>query len=233
MLAAIHIAWPDLEIDTLTVGLLLIASLPWLRPNIKSIELPGSYKVEVQELKKEVEERIQEQARKGRELTMHVGEEEHKRQELVQRMEQVEERVDNFVFTGGAIHLEEMSVADSILRISTQLLFRLALRFVDEFPPPPTIMASADFSPSLSRAPRIRRDNFPLTLAAFTWDCFDPLWTLLSHASSSHIPCLSTRFLFIESRLCAPASFPRSLALTQLPSASGSSGQRPQRTFTS
>ena len=95
-----------------------------------------------------------------------------------------------------------MSVADVILRLSTQLLYRSALRLVGGFPHPPTTMASADFCPSLDRSPRIRCDNFPLTLAAFTWDCFDPFWTSLSLASLSGIPCLFTQFLFIKSRFC-------------------------------
>jgi len=141
----------------------------------------------------------------------------------------------------------QMSVTVVILRLSVQLLVRSALCPVDSFhyPPwvvvtPPTTTASADFCPLQSRPPRIRYGFFPLTLAAFTWDYSDPFWTSLSLASLSGIPCLSTRFLFIESRactepgrsVCAPASFPRSLALAQLPSASGSSSQRPQETFT-
>jgi len=98
---------------------------------------------------------------------------------------------------------------------------------------PSTSMASADFCPpERDRSPRIRCDNLPLTLAAFTYGCFDPFWTSLSHASSSGTLCLPTQFLFIQSRFCSPASSPRSLTLTQLLSASGSSSQRPQETFT-
>ncbi len=122
----------------------------------------------------------------------------------------------------------QMSAAEVILRLSVQLLVRSALRPVDSFhyPPwvvvtPPTTTASADFCPA-DRPPRIRYGIFPLTLAAFTCDYSDPFGTSLSYASSSGIPCLVTRFLFIESRFCSPASSPRSLALTQLPSASGS-----------
>jgi hypothetical protein len=133
----------------------------------------------------------------------------------------------------------QLSVAVAILRLSVQLLVRSALRPVGSFHyspwvvvTPPTTTASADFCLLPGRPPRIRFGFFPLTLAAFTWDYSDPFWTLLSVASLSGIPCLSTRFLFIESRFCSPASFPRSLALSQLPSASGSSGQRPQETFT-
>jgi len=87
-------------------------------------------------------------------------------------------------------------------------------------------------SPS-DRPPRIRCDCFPLILAAFTQSCFDPFWTSLSLASSSRTPRLFTQFLSIQSRFCSPASSPHSLTLMQLPSAGGSSGQRPQWSFTS
>ena len=40
-----------------------------------------------------------------------------------------------------------MSAADAILLLSAQLLSRSALRPVDEFPHPPTTMASADSCP--------------------------------------------------------------------------------------
>ena len=99
---------------------------------------------------------------------------------------------------------------------------------------PPTTSASADFClpRKVDRSPRIRYDSLPLSLAASTWSRSDPLGASLSLASLPGAPRLPTQFLFIESRFCAPASSPRSLTRTQLPSASGSSDQRPQRTFT-
>jgi len=123
---------------------------------------------------------------------------------------------------------------------SAHLLNRLALRPVAEFPQPPwmvvtpsTTMASADFCPpERDRSPRIRCDRFPLILAAFTQSCFDPFWTSLSVASSSRTPRLFTQFLSIQSRFCSPASSPRLFAQSQLPSASGSAGHRPQETST-
>ena len=46
-----HILWPSLAIDSITLGLLAIAVLPWLAPLVKSIELPGGLKIELQDLK--------------------------------------------------------------------------------------------------------------------------------------------------------------------------------------
>jgi hypothetical protein len=51
-LALAHLIWPDLSIDAITLALIVIAILPWLAPLIKSLELPGGWKVEFQELQK-------------------------------------------------------------------------------------------------------------------------------------------------------------------------------------
>lgn len=48
--ALIHILFPSLEIDGITVTLLAIAVIPWLGPLFKTIELPGGLKVEYQDL---------------------------------------------------------------------------------------------------------------------------------------------------------------------------------------
>jgi hypothetical protein len=92
-------------------------------------------------------------------------------------------------------------VLAATLLLSAQLLNRSALRPVARFPWPPwmvvtpsTTSASADFCPQNGRPPRIRCDDFPLTLAAFTYGCFDPFWTLLSLASSSRTLCLVRSF---------------------------------------
>jgi hypothetical protein len=46
---------PNLVIDGITIGLILLALIPWLAPIIKSIEITGIGKVELQDLKNEVE----------------------------------------------------------------------------------------------------------------------------------------------------------------------------------
>ena len=50
ILAFLHMIYPNLSIDMITLALVLIAILPWLQPLIKSVELPGGFKVEMQEL---------------------------------------------------------------------------------------------------------------------------------------------------------------------------------------
>jgi len=55
ILALIHIFKPDLKVDSITLGLLVVAVLPWLAPIFKSVELPGGMKFELQEFKEIVE----------------------------------------------------------------------------------------------------------------------------------------------------------------------------------
>lgn len=52
LLALAHIIWPQLAIDAEALALIVIAILPWLAPLVKSLELPGGWKVEFQELQK-------------------------------------------------------------------------------------------------------------------------------------------------------------------------------------
>lgn len=54
--ATVHIRWPEIKIDVITLGLLILACLPWLAPLIKSIEIPGVGKFELQEIKRQAEE---------------------------------------------------------------------------------------------------------------------------------------------------------------------------------
>ncbi|MGD8455379.1 MAG: hypothetical protein PVF83_03255 [Anaerolineales bacterium] len=48
----VHLAWPTLAIDGITLALLLMAIIPWLAPMFKSLEFPGGWKVEFQDLQK-------------------------------------------------------------------------------------------------------------------------------------------------------------------------------------
>jgi len=52
LLALAHIIWPQLAIDAVALALIVIAILPWLAPLVKSLELPGGWKVEFHELQK-------------------------------------------------------------------------------------------------------------------------------------------------------------------------------------
>ena len=50
VLIVVHIVWPSLAIDATTVALLLVMLLPWILPYVRSVELPGGTKIELQPL---------------------------------------------------------------------------------------------------------------------------------------------------------------------------------------
>jgi hypothetical protein len=52
IVAIIHLVWPSLTIDAITITLLVISIFPWLQPLIKSFELPGGWKIEFQDIQK-------------------------------------------------------------------------------------------------------------------------------------------------------------------------------------
>lgn len=52
LIALAHIVWPSLTIDAITVTLIFIALVPWLAPLFKSLELPGGWKIEFQDLER-------------------------------------------------------------------------------------------------------------------------------------------------------------------------------------
>jgi hypothetical protein len=50
-----HVVFPGVEIDLVTVVLLMLGIVPWLAPVIKSLELPGGFKIELQDVKSATE----------------------------------------------------------------------------------------------------------------------------------------------------------------------------------
>lgn len=52
LIIVVHIIWPSLKIDAINLTLIIVATIPWLAPLFKSLELPGGLKFEFQELKR-------------------------------------------------------------------------------------------------------------------------------------------------------------------------------------
>ena len=50
-----HLTWPDIKIDTITIGLFVVALLPWFTLFLESAELPGGWKFKFREIQKEQE----------------------------------------------------------------------------------------------------------------------------------------------------------------------------------
>ena len=51
-IALVHVVFPGLAIDAVALVLVVVAVVPWLAPLFKSLQLPGGWKVEFQELQK-------------------------------------------------------------------------------------------------------------------------------------------------------------------------------------
>lgn len=52
LIATIHIIFPKINIDLITVVLIAFSIIPWVEPLFKSVELPGGIKLEFQDLQK-------------------------------------------------------------------------------------------------------------------------------------------------------------------------------------
>jgi hypothetical protein len=51
----LHVAFPHVVVDGVSVTLILVSIVPWLPPLFKSLELPGRVKLEFQEVEKVVQ----------------------------------------------------------------------------------------------------------------------------------------------------------------------------------
>lgn len=49
--AMMHLIFPKITIDMTTISLLLLSFVPWILPLLKSLELPGGIKIELQDVK--------------------------------------------------------------------------------------------------------------------------------------------------------------------------------------
>ena len=54
-LAILHVFFDGVTIDGIAIILLVLASLPWMFPYLKSLELPGGVKIELKDIQKAVE----------------------------------------------------------------------------------------------------------------------------------------------------------------------------------
>ncbi len=55
VVAGVHV-FSSIKIDAITLALLMVAALPWLQSIFKSVELPGGFKLELQQLQEEVKD---------------------------------------------------------------------------------------------------------------------------------------------------------------------------------
>lgn len=115
-IALLHVLLPTVEIDAITIALLILALLPWIGPIFKSIELPGGIKLELREemrqLKSEVSEKLEI--------------EEKKRSEIDERIRQIE-----IAFRGQDIGQAQKSEIESALKAFDAYLRSLGADYGD------------------------------------------------------------------------------------------------------
>ena len=59
VLIVLRFRWPDLKIDAVTLGLLIVALLPWFFSFLESAEFPGGWKVKFRELRGVIQQQEQ------------------------------------------------------------------------------------------------------------------------------------------------------------------------------
>ena len=59
VLLVLHLLRPEWKIDAVTLGLLVVALLPWLFSFVESLEFPGGWKVDFRELERRIEHQDQ------------------------------------------------------------------------------------------------------------------------------------------------------------------------------
>jgi hypothetical protein len=95
-----HIAWPQLKIDAITVTLVFIAIAPWAAPLLKSLELPGGWKFQFQDLL-----RVEEKANRAGLLTESNG-----TQEMEYSFQYITEKDPKLALAGLRIEIEKRLV---------------------------------------------------------------------------------------------------------------------------
>lgn len=90
-LAILHLLFPKINIDLITVSLLALAIIPWVETLFKSVELPGGLKLEFQELRKLEEEAQKVGLISSEDVKKEPGEEEAGKRLFVELAEQNQE----------------------------------------------------------------------------------------------------------------------------------------------
>lgn len=104
-LVVLHLIWPGLGIDAVTIALMLLAAAPWLLPHLKSMELPGGVKIELKDVKEATALVIE-----GAKATPVPAEVQREAKDLERQLEMlrgVGERDSNLMLVGFRIEVEK------------------------------------------------------------------------------------------------------------------------------
>lgn len=103
VLVVLHMVFPNLGIDAITVALVVLGALPWLLPFLKSLELPGGVKVELVDAKAATEKIIMESIPAAADASVVTMDD---AQNVVETLRHVAGRDPNLALVGFRIELE-------------------------------------------------------------------------------------------------------------------------------
>ncbi len=101
-IAVLHLKYPLLRIDFVTVCLLAFAILPWFQSLFKAVELPGGFKLEFQDLK-----RIEEEAKSAGIIDSQPKDEAQSHQKAPYSFQLIDPRNQTLALVGFRVELEQ------------------------------------------------------------------------------------------------------------------------------
>lgn len=106
--AGLHIAFPAVAIDYVTLLLLIAAILPWFAPLIKSLEVPGGFKIELQDVKTATDKvSAGAKEREGPEAVAHTPSVSVEEESAIERLRALAHSDPNLALVGLRIEIEK------------------------------------------------------------------------------------------------------------------------------
>ena len=112
VLATLHLLFPEFSVDAVTLILVAVAVLPWVMPLGKSLELPGGFKIELQDVKEATEKVVHGSLKVSVSEAVAVKESTNgtvltPNQQVVERLKEVAANDGNLALVGAGIELEK------------------------------------------------------------------------------------------------------------------------------
>lgn len=109
VVAVAHLVFPQISIDLITLALLVAGIAPWLAPVVKSVEMPGGFKIELQDVK-QATDKVSAGAVEGGVSAPSSGvaaDRLQKEEAAVQQLRSISEQDPNLALVGLRIELEK------------------------------------------------------------------------------------------------------------------------------
>ncbi len=126
LLMLVHIIWPNLGIDLVTICLVLLAMLPWILPIVSKLELPGGIKIELRDVKSATD-------KMGKQVTLEIKDAVHGHRAKPVKLEVTSAKEAPFVFLR-SVAAQDPNLAFVAIRVEIEKRLR-ALAEVYDFRP--------------------------------------------------------------------------------------------------